>query len=150
MRLASSPAVAIGVMLAAAGALPPPQERLPQPPPLTREAFVGHTLSAVTFGPGGKGKTVDAVMWQAFLQPDGGAVMRRWDTGRNAYAPAVRTTWELRGERFCLGQSPSGASGPACVDLHGWGTTLHGIGADGRSMVKGDLKPGNLVAAARP
>lgn len=150
MRLASPPAAAVGVMLAAAGALPPPQDRLPDPPPLTREAFAGHTLSAVTFGPGSKGSSVGAVMWQAFLQPDGAALLRHWDTGRNSYAPAVRTTWELRGERFCLGQPPAGATGAACVDLHGWGTTLHGIGADGRSMVKGDLKPGNLVTAARP
>jgi hypothetical protein len=150
MHLASSSLAGFGLVLAAAGALPPAQDRLPEPAPLSRAAFVGHTLNAVTFGRGSRGASVEAVMWQAFFQADGTAVIRRWDTTRNAYAPAARSTWSLDGERLCLGLSPAGGSAPDCVDLHGWGTSVGGIGADGRSMLKGDLKRGNLVLSTSP
>lgn len=149
MRLGSSPLVALGIVLAASGALPPPQDRVDAQPPLSRAAFAGHTLSAVTYARGSGGASVAATMWQAYLHADGQATIRSWDGARNAYSPAQRATWTLEGERFCLGRSPQGAAGPVCVDLHGWGTTLAGIGADGRSMFKGDLKPGDLVSDGR-
>ena len=141
MRLRSSPLAAFGIVLASAGALPPPQDRVEPHPALSRDAFAGHTLSAVTFGRGQGGASVEAVMWQAYLRADGQAVIRRWDTARNAYSPPQRSTWELKGERFCLGLSPTGAAGQECADLHGWGTTLAGIAADGRAMVKGAPEP---------
>lgn len=111
--------------------------------------LAGSTLSAVAYVPwrpglpGGGG--LARLMLQAYLRPDGGALVRVWDPARNAYTAPAERRWSLAGDRLCLDL----ASGPLCADVHVWGPRVAGLGTNPYAMLDGDLQPGNRVSGAR-
>jgi len=111
--------------------------------------LAGNTLSAVAFAARDAsrgGGELDRLMFQAYLQPDGNALIRLWDTRLAAYAPAAWRRWSLSGSVLCL-ELPRVAPPRICADVHVWGPRIAGVGAAPYAMIDGDLKPGNTIAA---
>lgn len=117
--------------------------------PLT---LAGNTLSAVTWVPrsaatiGGGG--LNRFMLQAYLRQDGSALIRIWDSARNAYTRPVERYWSLSGSRFCL-DLPAPGPGRVCAEVHSWGPRIAGVGTAPYVMLDGDLKPGNTLVGTR-
>jgi hypothetical protein len=112
----------------------------------------GNTVSAVLFLPheGQTGEALDRVMFQAYLRPGGGALMRRWDGSRDAYTEAAEGTWRVSGDTLCL-SFPDMAGPEICVETHVWGPRIAGNTAGpGRfALLDGNIEPGNSLVAAR-
>jgi hypothetical protein len=112
----------------------------------------GNTVSAVLFLPheGQTGEALDRVMFQAYLQPGGGALMRRWDGSRDAYTAAAEGSWRVSGDTLCL-SFPDMAGPEICVETHVWGPRIAGNTAGpGRfALLDGNIEPGNSLVAAR-
>jgi hypothetical protein len=120
--------------------------------PAAPRFLVGNTLSAVVYvrrppslpGP----SELARFMFEAYLQADGGALVRVWDTARDAYTPPLERRWSLSGSNFCLGlEAP--APRRICADLHVWWPRIAGIGIKPYVMLDGDLRPGNALVAER-
>src|SRR5215469_10316181 len=68
--------------------------------------LAGNTLSAVAWvlrpagAPGGGG--LSRFMLQAYLRPDGSALIRVWDSAHNAYTRPAERSWSLFDNRLCL------------------------------------------------
>ena len=142
----------LGLFLLAAGrpalaAEPPPPGPLPNAVAMLSGELAGKTLSAVTFvphlpgTPGGGQLT--RLMLQAYLSPDGRALLRVWDPTRNSYTFPTERRWSLSGTKLCL-DLPA-PRGPVCADVHVWGPRIAGIGVNPYAMLDGDLKPGNWL-----
>jgi hypothetical protein len=120
-----------------------------EPPQPLASRLAGNTLSAVTFMPRRPGMPgggeLARVMIQAYLRADGGALVRVWDPGHNAYTHPVERRWSLSGTRLCI-DLPSGS---ICADVHVWGPRIAGIGTRPYAMLDGDLQPGNAITAKR-
>ncbi len=120
--------------------------------PAAPRFLAGNTLSAVVYvrrprslpGP----SELARFMFEAYLEADGGALVRVWDTARDAYTRPQQRRWSLNGSDFCLGlDSPAPAR--ICADLHVWWPRIAGIGINPYVMFDGDLRPGNALAAER-
>ena len=111
--------------------------------------LAGNTLSAVTYMPRKPGMPgggeLARVMIQAYLRPDGGALVRVWDPSRNAYTVPAERRWTLSGPRLCI-DSPYGW---ICADIHVWGPRISGASSHPYAMIDGDLTPGNKITATR-
>jgi len=114
--------------------------------------LAGNTLSAVAWVPHSAatpgGGALSRFMLQAYLRADGSALIRIWDTARNAYTRPVERNWTLSGSRLCL-DLPAPGPGRVCAEVHGWGPRIAGIGTAPYVMLDGDLKPGNTLFGAR-
>lgn len=122
------------------------------PPAVSPAQLAGKTLSAVVFVPRVAGMPgggeLARIMLQAYLRPDGAALVRAWDPGRDAYTAPAERHWSLEGSTFCLGL-PMGGAPPVCADVHIWGPRIGGVGATPYAMLDGDLQPGNALAPGR-
>jgi hypothetical protein len=136
---------------AAAADMPsaPVDQRAGQPASQLAGQLAGKTLSAVAYMPRSAGMPgggeLARLMLQAYLRADGRALVRAWDTTRNAYTVPVERDWSLNGSNFCVGLPA--APGTLCADIHVWGPRIAGINARPYAMLDGDLQPGNAVAA---
>jgi len=115
-------------------------------------ALAGNTLTAVTWVPHsaatrGSG-VLNRLMFQAYLRLNSVALIRVWDTDRNAYTRPIERNWSFYGTRLCL-DLPSPGPGRICADVHSWGPRIAGIGTAPYVMLDGDLKPGNALLATR-
>ncbi len=112
----------------------------------------GNTVSAVMFLPheGQVGEALDRVMFQAYLRPDGSALMRRWDSAHDAYTEPANGRWRITGDTLCLA-FPDLPGPEICVETHVWGPRIAGNTAGpGRfALLDGNVEPGNSLAAAR-
>ncbi len=119
--------------------------------PLTAR-LPGNTVSAVLFLPheGSTGEALDRVMFQAYLRPDGSALMRRWDGGHDAYTAPADGRWSISGDTLCL-SFPDFAGPEICVETHVWGPRIAGNTAGpGRfALLDGNIEPGNSLVAQR-
>ena len=121
-------------------------------PPVTPGQLAGKTLSAVAFvsrNPGMHGGgELARIMLQAYLGPDGHAMVRAWDPARNAYTAPTPLRWSLSGSTFCVDVPIKGANS-ICADIHIWGPRIAGVGAKPYAMLDGDLQPGNALGGWR-
>jgi hypothetical protein len=119
-----------------------------EPPAVSAGQLAGSTLSAIAFVPRTAGMPgggeLARIMLQAYLAPDGRAVVRVWDTGRAAYTAPAERRWSLSGSTFCL-DVPLAGPRPICADIHIWGPRIAGVGAKPYAMLDGDLQPGNVL-----
>ncbi len=144
--------VILGLMLCVASAVPGTFARAANGPPTAADVLAGNTLSVVTWvprpatAPGGGG--LSRFMLQAYLRQDGSALIRVWDTARNAYSRPVERNWSLSGSRLCL-DVPNPGPGRICAEVHSWGQRIAGIGTAPYVMLDGDLKPGNALLGTR-
>ena len=140
-------AALIGGIAVAAWLACAPSLRAAEPPPPNPGLIAGHTLNAVAFVPQntpGRGELA-RIMLQAYLRPDGRALVRFWDTARNRYSPAAERGWSLSGKTLCL-ELPSGAAAASvCAEVHVWGPRIAGLGTQPYAMLDGDLQPGNAI-----
>jgi hypothetical protein len=145
---------ALPVLLLATAAMAqdaPPPFGPPDATPLSAR-LPGNTVSGVMFLPY-EGKTkeqLDRMMFQAFLRPGGGALMRRWDGARDAYTAPADGTWRISGDTLCL-TFPDLPGPEICVEAHTWGPRIAGNAAGpGRfALLDGKIEPGNSLVAAR-
>jgi hypothetical protein len=84
-------------------------------------------------------------MFQAYLQPDGTAQVRSWDTVAARYTPIATERWHGAGDQLCLTVPGFALSGELCLALHLWGPEFAGTGVNHSGMVKGDVQPGSLL-----
>jgi len=117
-------------------------------PAVTATQLVGKTLSAVAFiqrSPGMPGAgELARIMMQAYLGPDGRALVRSWDVQHDAYTVPAERRWSLNGSTFCV-DVPLAGSRPVCADIHVWGPRIAGVGTRPYAMLDGDLQPGNII-----
>jgi hypothetical protein len=131
---------------------PAPAAFAADPPVVTASQLAGKTLSAVAFVPriagmaGGGG--LARIMLQAYLSGDGRALVRSWDTSRDAYTAPVQRRWSLSGSTFCV-DVPLAGPQPICADIHIWGPRIGGVGVKPYAMLDGDLQPGNAIGGGR-
>lgn len=122
------------------------------PGPALSAQLIGETLSAITYVPRERAPAsfsdLSRVMFQAYLEGDGRALVRVWDTGRNSYTPPSERRWTLRGTRLCL-DLPAPGPGLICAEVHVWGPRIAGVGVGPYVMLDGDLKRGNVIAGTR-
>ncbi len=116
------------------------------------EALAGNTLSAVMFMPRAApkgGGSLDRVVFQAYLRPDGSALMRRWEPDRNAYSTVAVRRWSVSGSTLCLDFPADERVPRTCVEIHVWGPRLAGNtkGPGQFAMIDGDIEPGNRITA---
>ncbi len=140
--------VIVATLLAATGARTGAADGAPALAPL----LVGNTLSAVAYVPHPAGLPgggeLSRFMFQAYLRQNGSALVRVWDTGRDAYTAPAEREWTLSGSTLCL-NLPDRGPGMVCAEIHVWGPRIAGIGTKPYAMLDGDLEPGNAIAAIR-
>lgn len=118
----------------------------PGAPSLARLA--GNTLNAVAYWPNpanSRNGGLARVMVQAYLRPDGRALVRMWDAARGGYTAVSEREWNLKGSTLCL-DLPNERF---CADVHVWGPRISGMGMNPYAMLDGDLQPGNTVTGTR-
>ena len=146
MKRTSISLAALSFALASGGAM------AAEPPPVIANQLIGNTLSAVAFVPRGPGMPgggeLARIMVQAYLSPDGRALVRAWDVGRGAYTVPSERRWSLSGSTFCI-DLPLAGPRPICADIHIWGPRIAGTNARPYAMIDGDLLPGNRLSGAR-
>lgn len=133
--------------LTAAGPLSAAEPIEAPPLPIVTQ-LAGKTLSAVTYTSTPAGSHNGALarsMLQAYLRPDGRALVRTWDAARNNYTPAMERRWTLEGNRLCL----EIGTPPFCAEVHIWGARIAGLGELPYAMLDGDLRPGNAINGTR-
>jgi hypothetical protein len=118
-------------------------------PPPSFPGFAGHTLSAFTYvsrHPDQRAvASLSRIMFQAYLEPGGRALVRVWDEARDAYTSPAERSWRLDGDRLCLDLPRPGRA--ICAAVHVWGPRIAGIGISPYVMLDGDLEPGNTIGA---
>lgn len=115
---------------------------------LPNESLAGHTLSAVLYLPAppkSRHGELARQMLQAYLSPDGRALVRLWNTEADRYSVPAATHWSLSGSRLCIGLP----AGEMCVDVHVWGPRIDGVATGPYRMLVGDLRPGNAIIPGR-
>jgi hypothetical protein len=130
----------------------PITEYSPRPVIDGRQFFTGNTVNAVAFLPvdpsephlaaPGSGSLL-RIMFQAYLRPDGEALVRSWDARVGRYTPVSNQPWRLDGSTLCLAVPSFELREPLCFDVHLWGRNFAGHGVNANGMIKGDVKPGN-------
>jgi len=119
----------------------------------TSRDFAGKTLSGVAFlpqtvptpNPATGTPSLKTVMFQAYLQADGTAQVRSWDTLTDRYTPIATERWHGSGDQLCLTVPGFALPGELCLQLHVWGPEFAGTGVNHGGMVKGDVQPGSLL-----
>lgn len=140
------------ILAALSVALVTGQSNAAEPPMVSANQLVGNTLSAVAFvqrsaGMPGGGELA-RIMLQAYLGADGRALVRAWDTRRDAYTVPTERRWSLNGSTFCV-DVPLVGPQPICADIHIWGPRIAGTNAKPYAMLDGDLQPGNKIGGGR-
>ena len=139
-------ALVLGLAAAASSGAAVPA-RAAEPAPAAPGRLAGNTLNAVAFVPQtapGRGELA-RIMLQAYLRPDGRALVRVWEPAHNRYSPAAERGWSLAGKTLCI-ELPAGAAvSSLCADVHVWGPRIAGIGTRPYAMLDGDLQPGNAI-----
>jgi len=114
--------------------------------------FVGKTLSGVAYLPRAIPKidpagvpSLNTVMFQAYLQPDGTAQVRAWDPAADRYTPVESRPWHGSGDQLCLTVPAFALPGELCLALHVWGPEFAGTAVNHTGMVKGDVQPGSAL-----
>lgn len=113
--------------------------------------LVDKTLNGVAFipqtmpQPGGDHGALRTVMFQAYLRPDGSALVRAWDPVGNRYTPTDTRPWRGEGEQLCLTVPAFALPEPLCIALHTWGPAFGGTGVNYNAMVKGDVRAGSAL-----
>jgi hypothetical protein len=110
--------------------------------------LAGRTLSAVAYvapGPGPVGHNLRRVMLQAYLEPDGRALLRQWVAARDSYSAPTQGRWSVSADRLCIDLP----AGPLCARVQIWGPRIAGIGVEPYAMLDGDLQPGNAIVGTR-
>jgi hypothetical protein len=104
------------------------------------------TLSGVAFIPQpNNASSLKTVMFQAYLRPDGSALVRAWDTAANRYTPTDTRPWRGERDQLCLTVPAFGLPEPLCIQLHSWGVAFAGTGVNVNAMVKGDVRTGAVM-----
>ncbi len=111
--------------------------------------FIDKTLSGVAFIPlatpqaniGGN-SGLKTVMFQAYLRPDGTALVHAWDPATNRYTPTDTRPWRADGGTLCLTVPAFALPDALCIALHTWGPAFGGSGVNFNAMVKGDVRQG--------
>lgn len=152
MRHPAALASLVAAVLFAAGAAGPGRAQEAAAP--GNATLAGNTLSAVLFLPheAAGGGSLDRVVFQAFLRPDGTALIRRWMPARNAYTTPGEQRWSLADNNTLCLDFPANAGVPRiCVEIHVWGPRIAGnaTGAGRFALLDGDIEPGNAILAAR-
>lgn len=109
--------------------------------------LAGSTLSATAYvlsPPGSKAGGLTRIVMQAYLGPDGRALVRAWDPPRNSYTPVAQRRWSLSGTTLCL-DLPTGTAPQVCAEVYLWGPRLAGYNNHPYVMIDGDLQPGNAL-----
>jgi len=115
---------------------------------LSAANLAGQTLSAVAYlsRPAEHGGgSLTRLMFQAYLRPDGTALVRVWDVAADAYTRPAESHWNLTAPQLCLAVPPA-VSQTLCLDVHVWGPRIAGSSITPYAMLDGDLKQGNLIA----
>lgn len=115
---------------------------------LSVATLAGRTLSAVAYlsrSPENGGGSLTRLMFQAYLRPDGTALVRVWDVAADAYTRPAESHWTATGAQLCLAVPPA-VSQTLCLDAHVWGPRIAGSSVTPYAMLDGDLKQGNLIA----
>jgi hypothetical protein len=116
--------------------------------------LVGKTLSGVAFlprpvpvlGPTATGTpSLNTVMFQAYLEPNGTAQVRSWDPSTDKYTAIVTEHWHGAGDQLCLTVPAFALPGELCISLYSWGPEFGGTGVNHTGMVKGDVQDGSLL-----
>jgi hypothetical protein len=140
------------ILAALSAALATGQLQAAEPPMVSAGQLVGNTLSAVAFVPRTAGMPgggeLSRIMLQAYLGADGRALVRAWDTRRDAYTAPTERRWSLSGSIFCV-DVPLAGPQPICADIHIWGPRIAGTNAKPYAMLDGDLQPGNKIGGGR-
>jgi len=113
--------------------------------------LAGHTLNVVAWvpsPPGSRNGSLTRIMLQAYLRPDGRALVREWAPARNSYTPVADRRWSLSGSTLCV-DLPGGSTASLCTDVHVWGPRIAGYNTRPYAMIDGDLAPGNMIAPGR-
>ena len=113
--------------------------------------LAGNTVNGVLFAPRGTlprgGGELERLVFQAFLRPDGTALVREWDTRHDAYAATVAGHWRVEADTLCLDLPQPGVVGATCIEVHVWGPRIAGNGTGRFVMLDGDIAPGNALTA---
>ncbi|MBV9826753.1 MAG: hypothetical protein JO001_13925 [Alphaproteobacteria bacterium] len=143
------PTIASLVSGVAFAAGPPPGG----PPAVDPGQLAGNTLSAVAFVPHSPGDPgggeLQRIMLQAYLAPNGGAVVRRWMPERNSYSVPVRAHWSLEDSKLCIDSVTAAGTAPLCATVHVWWPRIAGIGTQPYAMLDGDLQRGDIITGNR-
>ena len=114
--------------------------------------FADKTLSGVAFLPQAVPQADTAgtpslrtVMFQAYLRPDGSALVRSWDPVANRYTATDTRPWRGEGDTLCLTVPGFALPDALCVSLHVWGPEFAGTGVNHNGMIKGDVRPGSAL-----
>jgi hypothetical protein len=113
--------------------------------------LAGNTLNAVAYvlsPPGSHAGGLTRIMLQAYLRPDGRALVRTWEPARNSYTAITERRWSLSGSTLCV-DLPSGGTPSVCTEVHVWGPRIAGYNEHPYAMIDGDLQPGNTIAPGR-
>ena len=113
--------------------------------------LTGNTLNAVAWvlsPPGGHAGSLTRIVLQAYLRPDGRALVREWVPARNSYTAVTERRWSLSGSTLCVDLS-SGGTPTVCAEVHVWGPRIAGYNTRPYAMIDGDLQPGNTIAPGR-
>ncbi len=116
-------------------------------PPLAAQ-LGGKTLSAVVYVPRNAdrgGGSLQRLVVQAYLEADGRALVRQWQSADNRYSAPARTRWSLNSDTLCIEL----AAAPICAKVHVWGPRIAGVGTRPYAMLDGDLQPGNAITHGR-
>jgi hypothetical protein len=110
------------------------------------------TLSGVAYipqptpQPGTDGTpSLKTVMFQAYLRPDGSALVRAWDPAADRYTPTEARPWRGEGTTLCLTVPAFALPDALCVSLHAWGPEFGGTGINHNAMIKGDVRAGSAL-----
>jgi len=115
---------------------------------LSAATLAGRTLSAVAYlsrSAENGGGSLTRLMFQAYLRPDGTALVRVWDVTADAYTRPAESHWNVTAPQLCLAVPPA-VSQTLCLDVHVWGPRIAGSSVAPYAMLDGDLKQGNLIA----
>jgi hypothetical protein len=135
-----------------AAVLVAPVARAEDAPVALGDRLAGNTVSAVLFMPHEAprgGGSLDRIMFQAYLRPDGSTLLRRWDSAHDAYTVPAEGRWRVVESTLCLDAQ---ALGPEiCIEAHAWGPRIAGsTNGTGRfAMLDGDIQPGNALTVTR-
>jgi hypothetical protein len=122
------------------------------PIPNLASRLSGNTLNVVAFMPRRSGAPgggeLTRLMLQAYLGPNGRAIVRVWDPWHDRYTVPAERPWSLAGSTLCV-DVPAPGNGEMCADIHIWGPRVAGMGTRPYAMIDGDLKPGNVIGGRR-
>jgi hypothetical protein len=112
---------------------------------LSGVAFLPQAIPATPDRPAEGAASLKTVMFQAYLRPDGSALVRAWDPIANRYTPTDTRPWRGDGATLCLTVPAFALPEALCIALHAWGPAFAGTGINYNAMVKGDVRAGSTL-----